>query len=213
MTKLFSARIRFSEFIKKQNLSTLFLFCSLAILGVSSTICLARLAEKEKAEKILAQQLTAIVFDLSRDRRTIAIAKEKEESIQRQFREEAERNDMYFNDVPLVVSTLDGKGKLVGFSRLGESDGTAQYSFLIKNGNDEITVTGTITNQSGKLVYSDDYSTPLEARTGGEVVHGKPKSTRLRLDFVVTSTASDKHRVGDTFYATFVLPGVSGETT
>ena len=213
MTKLISARIRFSEFIKRQNLSTLFLFCSVAFLSISSTICLARLAEREKAEKILAQQLTAIVFDLSRDRRNIAIAKEKEESIQRQIREEAERNAMYFNDVPLVISTLDGKGRLVGFSRLGESNGTAQYSFLIKNGNDEITVTGTITNHSGKFIYSDDYSTPMEARTSGEVVHGKPKSTRLRLDFVVTSTPSDKYRVGDTFFATFVLPGVSGEAT
>ena len=172
-----------------------------------------RLAEKEKAEKILTQQLTATVFDLSRERRSVAIAKEKQESIQRQLREEAERNTMYFNDVPLVISTLDGKGRLVGFSRLGDSNGTAQYSFVIKNGSDEVTVTGTITNQSGKLIYSDDYSTPMEFRTSGEVIHGKPNSTRLRLDFVVTSTPSEKYRVGDTFFATFVLPGVGGEAT
>jgi hypothetical protein len=213
MTKLFSAWIRVSEFVKRPNLSTLFLFCSLAILSVSSTICLIRLAEKEKAEKILTQQLTATVFDLSRERRSVAIAKEKQESIQRQLRQEAERTTMYFNDVPLVISTLDGKGRLVGFSRLGDSNGTAQYSFIIKNGSDAVTVTGTITNQSGKFIYSDDYSTPMEFRTSGEVVHGKPNSTRLRLDFVVTSTPSEKYRVGDTFFATFVLPGVGGEAT
>jgi hypothetical protein len=63
-----------------------------------------------------------------------------------------------------------------------------------------------ITNSNGKLVYSDDYNTPSEIRTSGEILHSKPFSNRLNLVFVVTSSNSMHYRLGDTFAASFVVP-------
>lgn len=111
----------------------------------------------------------------------------------------------YYLEIPIVVSTFDGKGRLVGFSRLIEANGSAQYSFIVKHEEKDVTVSGVITNTNGKLLYSDDYNTPSDIRTGGEIVHSKPAPNRLNLVFIVTSTSSDHYRIGDTFTASFVL--------
>lgn len=184
--------------------------CSLSVLCVSAFIGVMRFSEKARTEQVLSKQLSDTTFLLSRERRNVAYEKERREEAERSQKEEEERNQRYFAEVPLVVSTPDGKGRLVGFSRLREPNGTAQYSFLVKNGDSEVAVSGSIVNQSGKLAYSDDYSTPSDVRTSGEVLHSKPAPARLRIEFVVTSASSDKNRVGDTFYAAFVLPGSIG---
>ena len=185
---------------------------SILLLGCSVIVGLLKLAYLSSAERILSRQLATSTFELSKERANALAAKEKAEQLQLQKQEELERNARYFEDVPLVVSTLDGKGKLVGFSRLAEQNGSAQYSFLVKNGEGEVGVSGTILNRDGRLTYSDDYSTPSELRTSGEVTHSKSGGSRLRIDFVVTSISSEKFRIGDTFYAEFVLPGSGGES-
>lgn len=184
---------------------SLFLFISLAIAS-------KRLYDRYSNNKILSQELAANIFKLSDRRKRITIAKEREKLSQQQTQAEIEQLEKYYNDVPLVVSTSDGKGRLVGFSRLGMPNGAAQYSFLAKNSNGLITISGTITNQSNKLVYSDDYSTPSEYRTSGEIAHSKPSPSKLRIDFVVTSSSSDRFRIGDTFFAEFNLPASNGNS-
>jgi hypothetical protein len=183
---------------------------SLLLLGCSVLVGLVKLVYLSTAERTLSRQLATSAFELSKERAATLAAKEKEEQLQLQKQEELERNARYFDDVPLVVSTLDGKGKLVGFARLAQPNGTAQYSFLVKNGDNEAGISGTISNRDGRLTYSDDYSTPSELRTSGEVAHSKSGGSRLRIDFVVTGASSEKFRIGDTFYAEFVLPESPG---
>jgi len=183
----------------------LFLFASFAIVG-------KRLYDRSLNNKTLSQELAANVFKLSDKRKRITIAKEREELSQQQIQAEIEKNQRYYNDVPLVVSTQDGKGRLVGFTRLAMPNGTAQYSFLARNSDGVVTISGTITNQSNKLVYSDDYSTPSEYRTSGEIAHSKPNPSALRIDFVVTSSSTDRFRIGDTFFAVFNLPTSNGKS-
>jgi len=212
--------------VKSQKASALVLSCSALVLGISVFVGFLRFTEKLRTEQTLSKQLASTSLLLSKGRRDAALAKEQQEEIQirkqdeqarakdhqeelqRRILDEQIKDEKYYSDVPLVVSTLDSKGKLVGFGRLAEPGGSAQYSFVVKNGDGEAVVSGTITNQSGMLVFNDDYSTPDELRTNGEITHSKPNASRLRLDFVVTTGASEKYRVGDTFYAMFVLPSI-----
>lgn len=198
--------IKLNAFHEIGKRSTSFCLTMSLFLIVSLAIASKRLYDRYLNNKTLSQELVANIFKLSDRRKRIAIAKEREELSQQQIQAEIEKNEKYYNDVPLVVSTSDGKGRLVGFSRLGMQNGAAQYSFLAKDSNGLITISGTITNQSNKLVYSDDYSTPSEYRTSGEIAHSKPNPSRLRIDFVVTSSSSDRFRIGDTFFAEFNLP-------
>ena len=190
--------------------SSLALLSGLCILTIGSLIGVGRLYQRAMVEKTLVTQLQNNVFELSRSRSDAENTRQQAEEERRKIQQKAEEEERYFSEVPLVISTPDGKGRLVGFSRLKETNGSAQYSFIVKHENEDATVTGTISNQGGKLIYSDDYSTNSAIRTNGEITHSKPNDTRLRIDFVVTGSSSDKYRVGDTFFATFVLPGQGG---
>ena len=195
--------LRLNELKKTHNAC---LMVGLSILTAGSAVGLYRLYQKAMVEQTLAKQLQTNVFELSRSRQNVESTKQLEEEEKRKQQKEAEAEERYFAEIPLVISTLDGKGRLVGFSRLKDNNGSAQYSFIIKHDDKYETVTGTIVNQGGKYTYTDDYSTSSDVRTSGEITHSRPNSRRLRIDFVVTGSPSDKYRVGDTFFATFVLP-------
>jgi hypothetical protein len=186
------------------------LMSGLCILAFGMFTGVARLYQRVMTERTLVSQLQMNVFELSRTRATAEDTRLQMEEEKRKQEQQAADEISYFSEVPLVISTLDGKGRLVGFSRLRDNNGTAQYSFIINHEEKAETVSGTISNQAGRLTYSDDYSTPSEIRTSGEITHSKPNSTRLRINFVVTASSSEKYRVGDTFYATFVLPSETG---
>jgi len=186
---------------------------SLIILASAIGTCLNRMDLMAKTEQALAQQLSTNIFELSKARQDVATAKQQEEQAKFLQKQEEEAEASYYENVPLVISTLDGKGKLVGFKRLNQSNGSAQYSFIIKHEGQDITVSGTITNGGGRLSYSDDYNTQFEVRTSGEITHSKPSPSRLRLEFIVTGSQSNKYRVGDAFFAMFVIPGNGGEST
>lgn len=205
--------IKLSTFYKIGTKSTSFCLTMFLFLFAIFAIASKRLYDRSLNNKNLSQELASNVFKLSDKRKRITIAKEREELSQQQIQAEIEKNERYYNDVPLVVSTPDGKGRLLGFSRLAMLNGTAQYSFLSKNSDGMVTISGTITNQSNKLVYSDDYSTPSEYRTSGEIAHSKPNPSALRIDFVVTSSSTDRFRIGDTFFAVFNLPTSNGNAT
>ena len=199
--------------IEMQNIkqpANIALASGLCILAAGIATGATKLYQRAMTEKTLVSQLQTNVFELSRTRSSAEAKRLQQEEEKRRQQQLAEDEINYFSEVPLVISTLDGKGRLVGFSRLKEASGAAQYSFIVKHEDKDETVTGTITNQAGRLTYSDDYSTPSEIRTSGEITHTKPNGTRLRIDFVVTTSSSDKYRVGDTFYATFVLPSEAG---
>lgn len=191
---------------KHPSLPVLTLIGSGIFFAASSYSFLAASRQKLAYLQNLDRQLVASELKYEKLRRQAREKQLREQAIQEATAAEQQENREYYDSVPLVVSTLDGKGKLVGFSRLRESGGTSQYSFQIKVGVEKADVTGTITNAGNKLTYSDDYSTPDQARTSGEVVHSKSRPGRLSLTFVVTSTSSDKYSVGDTFSAEFVIP-------
>jgi hypothetical protein len=192
---------------KHPALPALTLMGSAFFFAASSYSFLAESRQKLAYVQILDRQLAASRLQYEKLRTQAREKQLREQAIQEATATEQQEHRDYYDSVPLVVSTLDGKGKLVGFSRLRESGGTSQYSFQIKIGVEKADVTGTITNAGNQLAYSDDYSTPDQARTSGEVVHSKSRPGRLSLIFVVTSTSSDKYSVGDTFSADFVIPG------
>jgi len=195
------------KFFESDKISSIFCVSMVMLLCSSLIIYSKRFYDGFQNNKKLSQELASNIIKLSDERKRVAIAKEREDLSQQKIQAEIEKKERYYNDVPLLVSTSDGQGRLVGFSRLAMPNGTAQYSFVVKNSDGVVTKSGTITNQSNKLVYSDDYSTPTGLRTSGEIAHSKPTSRTLRIDFVVTSSSTDKFRIGDTFFAVFTLPG------
>lgn len=190
---------------KKLDLSKILLLISAGffVLVLSGLIYKAYL--RERNYEILRKQLVPSLYSLSNLRNQIKSAQVEKEAAEIIAENKKNEVSRYFSSVPLVIATLDGKGRLVGFSRLLENGGQAQYSFQIVHEGENVNVSGTITNQAGKLSYSDDYNTNYDVRTGGEITHSKT-SARLNIVFVVTSTNSKNYRIGDTFTASFVLP-------
>ncbi len=162
-------------------------------------------------EQILLKQLATKSFQLANLKQEIENNIRAEEQQRNKEEQGILMTKNYFESMPLVLSTADGKGRLVGFSRLLENGGQAQYSFQIKHQDEDVNVSGTISNRNNRLEYSDDYNTPYQIRTTGEITHSK-NLTRLHLVYVVTSVNSTELRVGDTFTASFVLPSQAQES-
>ena len=178
-----------------------------AMAAISILYCGAQTLEKKMIADTLSKQLTARQFALFQARAQVANQKAQQQASAEAIIQTNKQKQDYFSSVPLVVTTADDKGKLVGFSRLLDKDGKSQYSFKLLVDGNEKTVSGTITNSGDRLVYEDDYSTDSDIRTSGEVIHTKQLGlNRLKLTFIVTASGSNRYSVGDVFTASFVLP-------
>jgi len=197
--------------LRRLKVSELLLLLCAVLFLTSSTLTIYKLYLRERNNELLRKQLSSNLFSLSNLKGQIKSAQiQREEAA---ANAERAKNEMlnYFNSVPLVVATLNGKGRLVGFSRLLDNGGQAQYSFQLIHEGESVNVSGIVTNQNGKLAYADDYNTNYDLRTTGEITHSKNKG-RLHLVFVVTSTNSKNYQIGDTFTASFVLPSEGVES-
>jgi hypothetical protein len=140
---------RLSTVFQGANSSIYFFALGCLVFLAGSFFSLYRLYLLSANESFLEKQLTSKVFKLSGMR--AKVNEDKKRSVEqkalleeRQAAANRSRDILnnYFDEIPLVITTLNGKGRLVGFGRLIEANSSAQYSFMIKYEDKDVTVSG-----------------------------------------------------------------------